>query len=302
MWFKNILFYRFTEQVNYSVEQLEAAFAEHIFTPCKSQELSRYGWLAPHSNMGESLVFQSSGAFLISAQKEEKLVPSGVINRQLKERVAIIEKNEARKVYRKEQMTLKDEIILDLLPRAFSKFSQTQALIVPQHGFIAVDSASFSKAEELLGLLRNCLETLPVKLPDVNHSPSVMMSQWLAQENLVPQFKCLEECELKDMSSEGAVIKIKGQDLHCDEVSMHLDTGKQVTKLALEWDETLTFMLNEDLSIKRLKPTDQLTSELNEENDEDPLARLDADTSRLVLELQRFLPQLLDAFGGEVKR
>ncbi len=302
MWFKNILFYRFTEQVNYSVEQLQEAFTEHCFTPCKSQELSRYGWVAPHQNMGENLIFQSNGSFLITAQKEDKLVPSSVINQQLKDRVAIIEKNEARKVYRKEQLSLKDEIVLDLLPRAFSKYSQTSALIVPQHGFIAVDSANFSKAEELLNLLRNSLDTLPVRLPDVNHSPSVMMSQWLAEENLVPQFKCLEECELKDISGEGATIKIKGQELQCDEVTMHLDTGKQVTKLALEWDETLSFILHEDLSIKRLKPTDQLTTELNEENDEDPLTRLDSDTSRLSLELQRLLPQLLEAFGGEVKR
>ncbi len=302
MWFKNILFYRFTEQVNYSVEQLQEAFTEHCFTPCKSQELSRYGWVPPHQNMGENLIFQSAGAFLITAQKEDKLVPSAVINQQLKDKIAIIEKNEARKVYRKEQLTMKDEIVLDLLPRAFSKYSQTSALIVPQHGFIAVDSANFAKAEELLSLLRNCLDTLPVKLPDVNHSPGVMMSQWLLQENLIPQFKCLEECELKELSGEGAVIKVKGQDLQCDEITMHLDAGKQVTKLALEWDETLSFMLHEDLSIKRLKPTDQLSTEMNEENDEDPLTRLDSDTARLTLELQRLLPQLLEAFGGEVKR
>jgi recombination associated protein RdgC len=302
MWFKNIIFYRFTDKVNYSVEQLETAFAEHSFTPCKSQELSRYGWVAPHSNMHESQIFTSSGAFLITAQKEDKLVPSSVVNQQLKDKVSTIEKQEARKVYRKEQMSMKDEIILDLLPRAFSKFNQTSALIVPQHGFIAVDSSSYAKAEELLNLLRNSLDSLPIKLPDVNHSPAVMMSQWLNQENLLPEFKCLEECELKDQSGEGAVIKVKGQDLHCDEITMHLDAGKQVSKLALEWDETLSFMLHEDLSIKRFKPTDQLTTELNEENSEDPLARLDADTSRLTLELQRLLPQLLNAFGGEVKR
>jgi len=302
MWFKNIIFYRFTETVNYSSEQLEEAFAEHSFTPCKSQELSRYGWVAPHPKMQESQVFSSTGAFLITAQKEDKLVPSSVVNQQLKDKVAIIEHQEGRKVYRKEQLTLKDEIILDLLPRAFSKYSQTSALIVPQQGFIAVDSSSYAKAEELLNLLRNSLDTLPIKLPDVNHSPGVMMSQWLSQENLIPAFKCLEECELKDQSGEGAVIKVKGQDLQCDEITMHLDAGKQVSKLALEWDESLSFILHEDLSVKRLKPTDQLATELNEENSDDPLARLDADTSRLTLELQKLLPQLLQAFGGEVKR
>ena len=302
MWFKNIIFYRFTEKVNYSAEQLESAFAEHSFTPCKSQELSRYGWTAPHPNMLESQVFCSGGAFLITTKKETKLVPSSVVNQQLNDKVALIEKQEMRKIYKKEKLNLKDEIVLDLLPRAFSKYSHTSALIVPQHGFIAVDSSSYTKAEELLSLLRHSLDTLPITLPDVNHSPGVMMSQWLCQENLVPAFKCLQECELKDQSGEGATIKVKGQDLQCDEITMHLDSGKQVSKLALEWDETLSFILNEDLSIKRFKPTDQLSTELNEENSEDPLARLDADTSRLSLELQRLQPQLLEAFGGEVKR
>ncbi|NQZ31908.1 MAG: recombination-associated protein RdgC [Oceanospirillaceae bacterium] len=302
MWFKNIIFYRFTEKVNYSASQLEEAFQEHLFTPCKSQELSRYGWCAPHPNMLESNVFTSTGAFLITAQKEDKLVPSSVVNQQLKDKVTIIEKQEGRKMYRKEKLSLKDEIVLDLLPRAFSKYSQTSALIVPQHGFIAVDSSSYTKAEELLNLLRNSLDTLPVKLPDVNHSPGVMMSQWLMQENLVPAFKCLQECELKDQSGEGATIKVKGQELQCDEITMHLDSGKQVSKLALEWDETLSFILHEDLSIKRFKPSEQLSTELNEENSEDPLMRLDSDTSRLTLELNRLLPQLLEAFGGEVKR
>ena len=302
MWFKNIIFYRFTEKVNYSASQLEEAFQDHLFTPCKSQELSRYGWCAPHPNMLESNVFTSTGAFLITAQKEDKLVPSSVVNQQLKDKVTIIEKQEGRKMYRKEKLSLKDEIVLDLLPRAFSKYSQTSALIVPQHGFIAVDSSSYTKAEELLNLLRNSLDTLPVKLPDVNHSPGVMMSQWLMQENLVPAFKCLQECELKDQSGEGATIKVKGQELQCDEITMHLDSGKQVSKLALEWDETLSFILHEDLSIKRFKPSEQLSTELNEENSEDPLMRLDSDTSRLTLELNRLLPQLLEAFGGEVKR
>jgi len=90
MWFKNIIFYRLTETLNYTAEQLEDAFAEHLFTPCKSQELSRYGWVSPHPNMQEKNVFASSGAFLITAQKEDKLVPGSVVNQQLKEKIAVI--------------------------------------------------------------------------------------------------------------------------------------------------------------------------------------------------------------------
>lgn len=302
MWFKNFVFYRFTEQQDYTQEQLEAAFSEHLFEPCRSQELSRYGWVAPHSALDEQTVFASSGAYLITAQKEEKLLPANVIKRNLNERVGVIEREQARKVYRKEQLQLKDEIIIDLLPRAFSRFSQTSALVLPRAGFIVVDSSSHKGAEELLNLLRNSLTTLPVALPDTVHSPGVVMSEWLQQSSSFPALTCLDECELKDQTEEGGVIRIKGHDLHSSEVIAHLETGKQVTKLALQWDETLSFILQDDLLIKRVKPTDELTQTLNEESSEDPLVRLDSDVARLALECQRLFPQILEAFGGQVQR
>ncbi len=302
MWFKNLIFYRFTESQDYTQSQLESAFAEHLFQPCRSQELSRYGWVAPHSALDQQSVFSSQGAFLIAAQKEEKILPATVIKRTLNDRVAQIEQEQARKVYRKEQLQLKDEIILDLLPRAFSRYQQTYALIMPRAGFIAVDSASHKRAEELLNLLRNSLSTLPVVLPDVHHSPGVIMSQWLQQTASTPGFSCLEECELKDSQEEGGIIRIKGEDLHSNEIIAHLEAGKQVSKLALEWDKTLSFVLQDDLSLKRVKPSEELTQTLNEEASEDPLVRLDSDIARLAMEYQRLLPQLLDAFGGEIQR
>lgn len=302
MWFKNLIFYRFTESQDYTQSQLESAFAEHLFQPCRSQELSRYGWVAPHSALDQQPVFSSQGAFLIAAQKEEKILPATVIKRKLNDRVAQIEQEQARKVYRKEQLQLKDEIILDLLPRAFSRYQQTFALIMPRAGFIAVDSSSHKRAEELLNLLRNSLSTLPVILPDVHHSPGVIMSQWLQQTASTPGFSCLEECELKDSQEEGGIIRIKGEDLHSNEIIAHLEAGKQVSKLALEWDNTLSFVLQDDLSLKRVKPSEELTQTLNEEASEDPLVRLDSDIARLAMEYQRLLPQLLDAFGGEIQR
>ncbi|QLE97959.1 recombination-associated protein RdgC [Neptunomonas phycophila] len=302
MWFKNLIFYRYTESTDYTQDQLETAFAEHLFTPCKSQELSRYGWVPPHSALDQQTIFSSGGGFLITAQKEEKMLPANVIKRLLNERVSQIESEQARKVYRKEKLQLKDEIVIDLLPRAFSKFQQTSALLLPREGLIVVDSANHKRAEELLNLLRNSLGTLPIVLPDVHQSPAVVMSEWLRQTKTAIGFTPKDECEMKDPTDEGGTIRVKGDNLHSDEMIAHLDTGKQVVKLALEWDETLSFMLQDDLSIKRVKLSDELSETLNQESSEDPLVRLDSDTARLALECQRLYPQLMDAFGGEVQR
>ncbi len=301
MWFKNLIFYRFNAAFDKDAEALETALAETPFQPCGSQELSRSGWIAPCKSLPDQLVYSCAGYYLICTQKEEKILPSGVIRQSLEERVQKIEKEEARKVYRRERTQLKDEIILDLLPRAFSKRNQTYALIAPQAGLILVDASSHKSAEDLLSQLRNSLGSLPVILTDVKQSPAAVMSHWLEQQEPLPtSLQLLDESELKDNLVEGGVIRIKGQDLTSSEIVAHLEAGKRVAKLALEWDENLRFMLHEDLSVHRLKQTDQF-KERQQDVADDELARFDADVAQLGLELTRLIPDILNAFGGEVQ-
>ncbi|MFC6673602.1 recombination-associated protein RdgC [Marinobacterium aestuariivivens] len=299
MWFKNLIFYRLTSAFDRDAQSLETALAEHPFQPCGSQEMSRYGWIAPCKGLPDQLVYSCAGYYLICAQKEEKILPSGVIRETLEEKVEEIEHQQARKVYRRERNQLKDEIVLDLLPRAFTRRQQTWALIAPQAGWVLVDASAHKKAEELLTQLRSSLGTLPVVLPDVKQSPSAVMSHWLEQQQPLPtSLQLLDECEMKDNLVEGGVIRIKGQDLTSAEIVAHLEAGKRVTKLALEWDENLRFLLHEDLSIHRIKQTDQFREQQKDVAD-DELARFDADVAQIGLELSRLIPDLLQAFGGE---
>ncbi|NVK42439.1 MAG: recombination-associated protein RdgC [Oceanospirillaceae bacterium] len=299
MWFKNLIFYRLTGTFDKDAQSLETALAEHLFQPCGSQEISRYGWVPPCKALPDQLVYSCAGYLLICAQKEEKILPAGVIRETLEEKVEEIEHQQARKVYRRERNQLKDEIILDLLPRAFSRRQQTWALIAPQAGWVLVDASSHKRAEELLSQLRTSIGSLPVVLPDVKQSPSAVMSHWLEQQEPLPvALQLLDESELKDNLVEGGVIRIKGQDLTSSEIVAHLEAGKRVAKLALEWDENLRFLLHEDLSIHRLKQTDQFREQQQDVAD-DELARFDADVAQLGLELTRLLPDLLNAFGGE---
>lgn len=303
MWFKNLIFYRFTEEFSYTQQQLQEQLEAHTYSPCKSQELSRYGWSSPCSQIADELVHAVQGFLMISAYKEEKIVPATVIKQTLNEKVSLIEQEQARKVYKKERDQLKDEIVLDLLPRAFSKFQKTFALIAPQQGWIAVDASSHKRAEELLSFLRGSLGSLPVALPDVQHSPSAIMSHWLESKEPLPQaFEIQDECELRDNLLEGGVIRIKGQQLEDEEFVAHLEAGKRVVKLALQWDEQLKFILQEDLSIKRLKLTEQFQEQLAEENIEDEITQFDTDMVQMGLEFSKLFPQIIEVFGGEAIR
>ncbi|EAR61680.1 recombination-associated protein RdgC [Neptuniibacter caesariensis] len=303
MWFKNVIFYRLNEAFEYSQEQLQEKLKEQAFTPCKSQELSRYGWVSPCQQLDEMYAHQVHGMFMLAARKEEKILPGAVIKEAVGDKVARIENEQARKVYKKERDQLKDEVILDLLPRAFSKFQQTYALIAPAQGWIAVDASSHKRAEELLSHLRGTLGSLPIALPDVQQSPSAVMSNWLEHNDSLPQgFEVQDECELRDNVLEGGVIRIKGQQLEDEEFIAHLEAGKRVVKLALEWDEQLRFMLQEDLAIKRLKLSEQLQEKMADEAAEDEVAQFDVDMVQMGLEFAKLYPALIAAFGGEAQR
>lgn len=299
MWFKNLRAYRLTSPFDLSAEQLEAQLAGGGFTPCaKSQPLSM-GWVAPLGEGAEALVHAANGRFLLCMRREEKLLPGTVVREQVAERIAKIESEEARKVYRKERMQLKDDVVQDCLPRAFSRSTQVFGYIDTRSNWIFVDAASAGRAEEFINQLRECVGSLPLLLPQVNQSPAAAMTSWLVHSNLPEDFVLGTDCEMRDLGEEGGVVRCRGVELDSEETESHLHAGKQVVRLAVAWDEKLSLVLSEDLVLRRLKFSDALVAENDDVEEADPLARMDADfalMSDVVSELQE---RVMTIFGGE---
>ena len=82
------------------------------------------------------------------------------------------------------------------------------------------------------------------------------------------------------------------------EIKSHLAAGKLPTRLALTWDDRISFVLTEKLEIKRLAFLDLLKEEA-EKSAEHADEQFDADFALMTGELVRFLPQLVEALGGE---
>lgn len=304
LWFKNAVWYRFTADTDFDAEKLEQALLAKPFTPCNRHEQKRTGWTSPTYGLTESPVFASTGYLLVCLQQEERILPGSVVRDALNEKVEQIEQEEDRKVFRKERAQLKDEVTFELLPRAFTRRRPTHALISAEHGWIAVDASSITKAEQLLSELREALGSLRVRLPEVQHSPGATLSGWVMGSHELPAGIELEqECEIKDtLADESGVIKVKGQDLTSNEIRAHIEGGMEVSKLALCWEQQLRMVLHDDLTLHRLKLTDEYRDQLEEQAPEEELAALDADITQLGLEYTRLFPQLLAAFGGELER
>jgi recombination associated protein RdgC len=300
MWFKNIRAYRLTSPFNLSPEKLGQKLAARGFVPCAKSQAVSAGWVPPLGEESEALVHAAAGRLLLKLKREEKLLPATVVREQLDEKVAAIEAEQGRKVYRKERLNLKDEIVQDCLPRAFSRSTYIYAYIDVKANWIFVDSASASRAEELLNLLREGIGSFPVLLPQVNNAPSAVMTAWLLHRTLPDDFELGQECELREPGEEGGVVRCRGVDLLSEEVETHLHAGKQVARLALGWDERLSLLLAEDLCLRRLKFADELMKENEEIPEADQAARLDADFALMADAITSLQDRILALFGGEV--
>jgi recombination associated protein RdgC len=301
MWFKNLRAYRLTQPFDLSAEQLAEQLSAHAFEPCAKSQPLALGWVSPLGEQSEALVHAAGGRYLLRLKREEKLLPSTVVRELLEEKVAQIEMDQARKVYRKERLTLKDEIVQDCLPRAFSRSSAVHAYIDTRSNWIFVDATSATRAEELLNLLRECIGTFPVVLPQVNDAPSATMTNWLVHQNLPSDFALGEECELREPGEEGGVVRCRGVDLLSEEVETHLQAGKQVARLSLNWEERLSLVLAEDLCLRRLKFADELMKENDQIPEADQAARLDADFALMADALSGLQERVLALFGGEAE-
>lgn len=298
MWFKSLLIYRFTKPFELSPEQVHEKLSEREFKPCSSQDMSTVGWVKPLGQQGAELVHTTNGCIMVCSQRQDKVLPAAVVNEALEEKLQELREQEDRKPGRKERLDMKEELVFEMLPRAFARSRKQYAYIDPANGWLIVDGATHKRAEELIVLLRECLGSMPVIPITAKNTAYHTMTNWL--KTAAPaNYELGGECELIDGADESAVIRCKNQDLASKEILNHIDSGMLVSKLALIWSGGLDFMVDDQLTIKRLRFSDLIMERAGEINTESAADQFDVDFSIMSAEFAKFIPSLLEAFGGE---
>lgn len=293
MWFKNLLVYRLT-QWDLSPDALEEKLSQQILQPCSGLEMQSQGWVSPKDE-GMPLVHTLGSQMMICLGTEKKLLPATVINQVAKSRAAALEEQQGYKPGRKQMKQVKESVTDELLPRAFAIRRKTCAWIDPVGQWLVVDAASLAKADELTESLIKTLEGVSFSLVRTGMSASSAMTTWLAGD-APAGFTIDRDCELRASGEERATVRYVRHALEAEEISKHIRSGKEVTRLAMTWHDRISFVLHENLQIKRLAPLDIL-KEQAEHDDRDDI--FDADFAMMTGELRNLLPDVIEALGGE---
>ncbi|MBP9217301.1 MAG: recombination-associated protein RdgC [Sterolibacterium sp.] len=299
MWFRNLHVFRLTADWPEDIVQFQQALASRAFRGCASNALQTAGWVPPRGHEGEWLI-SVQGQWLICLGVEQRLLPTSVVRQYAQERLTELEEQQGFRPGRRQVQEIREAVTAELLPRAFIRRRLTYVWIDPKGGWLVIDAGSAARADEVIEHLKITLGTLPLRPLQTQQSPTTAMTAWLASGEAPAGFSIDRDCELRDSTEERATVRYTRHNLDGQEVNQHIAEGKAATRLALTWDDRISFVLTEQMQIKRLAFLDIL-KEQSEQQAENSDELFEADLAIMAGELSHLLPQLVAALGDEAE-
>lgn len=294
MWFKNLLIYRITHG-DLASSALETALAGHVLQDCLQMELHSRGWMMPKENQHQ-FVHTCNEHLLIAFGMEKKLLPAAVINQYAKDRAAVMEQHQGYKPGKKQIRDIKEAVLIELMPRAFVQRQTTYAWIDTAKKLLIIDTANLKKAEELTELLIKTVHGFRITPLATKISPSAIMTRWLSGDEPPTVFTIDRDCELQSANDEKSTVRYAHHVLEADETSRHIKAGKKVTRLALTWADKISFVLQDNLQIKRILPLDIVKESADTPESADDV--FNSDFAIMTGEISQLLPDLIDVLGS----
>lgn len=305
--FKSACFFRLADDfVLPGLDALERVLQKARFVPCGPTQAESSGWIAPRGRKSKVLAETVGGHLVLTLATEKRAVPSSAVKAAVEERVERYQAETGNeRVPAKVKKEFKEEVLLDLLPRAFSKRSTTTLWLDAKAKLLVVDAGSLAGADRIVSSLLAALLEVPgaspapdLQIVHTQTSPSAAMAHWLATREAPWHFTIDRDCELKAADEQKSSVRYARHTLDIDEVAQHIAAGKVPTQLAMTWNDRVSFLLTEAGQLRRLKMLDVVLKESEDAKgrDED---NFDANVAILTGELSQLIPDLLEALGGE---
>ena len=305
--FKTASFFRIANAfVLPPLDALEEALQAARFVPCGPTQPDSHGWVAPRGNKSSMLAESVGGQVILKLCTERRPLPASAVKQAVEERIEKYKQETGNeRVSARIRKEMKEEVVQDLLPRAFTRRSTTLVWMDPVNRLLVVDSGSLTGADKVVTALIEALSEVPGSTPIVvkpvqtNETAVACMSHWLATREAPVSFSVDRDCELKAPDEQKSAVRYSRHTLEIDEVAQHIAAGKLPTQLAMTWDDRVSFVLTESAQVRKLKLLDVVMDGVGRNGKDDD--GFDTDAAILTGELSALIPDLLEALGGEME-
>ncbi len=305
--FKSATFFRIAADFALPpLEALEEALQSAQFMPCGATQAESIGWVPPRGNKSTVLVEAVGGSVILRLCIERRPLPASAVKDAVEQLVEKYKQETGReRVSAKIKKEFKEEAVLNLLPRAFTKRSSTTLWVDPVNKFLVVDSGSLAGADKVVSNLIEAISEVPGSRPGIMAKPvqttmaaGTAMAHWLSSREAPVSFTVDRDCELKMPDDQKSTVRYSRHTLEIDEVAQHIESGKVPTQLAMTWNDRVSFMLTDAAQIKKIKLLDVVLDGVQENGKDDD--GFDTDAAIVTGELSALIPDLLEALGGEL--
>jgi len=306
--FKSACFFRIADDfVLPDPDALERVLHKARFVPCGPTQPESTGWVPPRGNKSKVMAELVGGHLILKQCTEKRAVPASAIKAAVEEKIERYKLETGNeRVPSKLKKEFKEEVLLDLLPRAFSKRGTTLLWLDAREKLLVVDAPSLAAADRIVSSLLAALLEVPgagpaldLQLIQTQASPAASMSHWLSTREAPWRFTVDRDCELKAPDELKSTVRYSRHTLEIDEVAQHIAAGKLPTQLAMTWNDRVSFVLSEAGQIRKIKMLDVVVKEAEDRKGKDDEG-FDANAAILTGELSALIPDLLEALGGEL--
>jgi len=299
MWFKNLVVYRLAQDPGIDAEALERQLAAQPLQPCSGFEMESRGWVCPREE--GAYLYRQDRHWLLSLGEEQKLLPATIIRQEADKRAQLVAARQGRPVGRKQLRDIRIQVTDELLPRALARQRSTRAWVDAAAGWLAIEAAADAKAEQFMENLRRADDRIAATRLDTQRSPASCMGEWVSQGEAPGGFELDEDLELRMPNGSKASVRYSRHSLEGKDIRDHIAGGKTVVRLGLSWRDKISFVLTEQLQIKRIAFLEILRRESDGEM-EDADLQFGIDFALMTGELSLMLTELVKVLGDEKRR
>ncbi|HAT1658833.1 TPA: recombination-associated protein RdgC [Legionella pneumophila] len=296
MWFNNALIFQ------YKLEDgcdLNLSLTEEALKPCPPHARFTYGWIPAFE---QEMVHEVAGSTLICLGKEERILPRGVINKILKEKIQQIETTQGRPVKRAEKAQMAEDLEFELLPKSFCVQKKFLAILDSVSQRLIINTSSNNQASQLTSFLRKSIPGIVIEPLNLTENLALRFAEWIHSPATLPDdFQLASDCLLFSLEDEKKRVHCKGYELPAEEILTLLAQGMGTAEISLIWKERVQFTLTQDFTFKKLKSLDYLIDDFNEIRQlEEEYQRQDAALTLLSGELRELINGLMKIFVNTV--